>query len=93
MQRWTAGLTLGGLVVLTAVMVAASDHLVSLDSGIHRLIQFKTQGPIMQEYVEIVSPLSNPDRKVTVRTVRLPDETLDAWRQRHEDAVEAIINS
>ena len=91
MQRWTSGLTLGGLAVLSMVLLGVSDHLVSLDGGIHRLIRSRSQ--LMQEFVEVVSPLSDPSRQVTVRTVRLPDETLDAWRQRHEDAVQAIINS
>ena len=75
--------TLGALLTLCVVVVFTANQVAALDASLAQ--SFGSRGSQMQEYVEEVTTQSG--RTITVRTVRLDGETVQAWADRHDEAV------
>lgn len=81
---------MGGLGVLTIVVLVAGYRVASLDNSIAKLIrELSTPKPfiVMQTYSEVVTTQSG--RVITVVTTRLEGESAQDFAARHNEAVEA----
>ena len=87
-QSTLSYVTIGGLAVLTAVVLFAGHTLSALDGKLARALMQHHEEP-MQEFEETV--LRSDGRKILVRTTQRSDETLDDCIARHHAAVAAAL--
>jgi len=78
--------TLGALLALAVAVAIASAQVVGLDQDIARLIT-EPRRYDMQTLTEVVATQSG--REITVTALRGSDETVDAFVNRHDEAVTA----
>lgn len=84
-QSTLSYVTLGGLAVLTAVVLLAAHNLSALDGKLAREL---SQTRPVQTLTETVT--RSDGRKIIVTTTQGSDETLDAFVARHHAAVLAV---
>ena len=85
MKRWKPDATTILLLIVLGFMVSGWWTIRSLEAGITRVIDHY-EAP-MQTAVSTVQNTSGVE--ITVKTVRLDGEAVDAWMTRHTDAVNA----
>jgi len=86
-QSTLSYVTLGGLAVLTAVVLFAAHNLSALDGKLARELSQTRKEPV-QTLTETVT--RSDGRKIIVTTTQGSDETLDAFIARHHAAVLAV---
>lgn len=90
-SRVTSILTLGGLLVLSVVVVAAGSQIAALDGRITEALNAEPKELQMQQTITEVVTRAN-GTQVTVTTTRGADESVDAFIARH-DAVTAALKA
>ena len=86
-QSTLSYVTLGGLAVLTAVVLLAAHNLSALDGKLAHDFSQTRKEPV-QTLTETVT--RSDGRKIIVTTTQGSDETLDAFVARHRAAVLAV---
>lgn len=82
--------TLGGLAVLTVVVILAFQSLSQLDGNIARLVR----PPSLERMQQLTETVTRADgRKIVVLTTREADESIDAFWLRHDAAVKKVQNA
>ena len=89
MKRWTEHLTTGLLLLVLLFTGAGLYELRALHKGISRVAEHYVIP--MQEASSTVTNTAGVT--ITVRTVRLENEDVNVWMDRHNDAVTAAQNS
>jgi hypothetical protein len=87
-------LTLGGLTVLSGVVVYAGAQVVSLDANIRTLLkQRETQENLMQSISQVVTRSDGASATITTPREKDADgvyESVESWKARHDAAVAAF---
>jgi hypothetical protein len=85
MRDYVSILTLGALGVLSIVVCLTFSAITKLDAGLAAAVRIRNQDKDMQSATEEVTRRNG--RKVTVVTVREPNELEADWVARHDKAV------
>lgn len=85
-NEWTIRTILCGLVLLLCIALFLGVQFRDLDRGVRTLLELK--GKIMQTITQTVTNASG--QTATIMTTRLDAEAVDAWLQRHAEAVAAF---
>ena len=87
-DRYLSFLILGALIALCVVVVMAGNRIAGLDRSIADILD-PNEGVEVQVLEETITTTGS-GRKITIRTERLDNETVDAWVARHNAAIAAV---
>lgn len=87
-HKYTASLTLGGLLCLAVVVAISAYHVAGLDNNISKLIKASGESRTMEQTLE-QDVKNQAGETITVKTTRGPSETVEAFAARHQEAVVA----
>lgn len=89
--KTTSLITLGGLVVLSVVVVATATEVIGLDQNISALVR-QQLNPAKEQMQTLTESVTRPGgRVVVVTTTRGSEESVDDFIARHDAVVASLI--